>query len=59
MSEKKIGPREAQLRAMREARVEANKKMMDNAFKANKAETRKGGKVQVQFKPSKRSGRGR
>jgi hypothetical protein len=44
---------------MREARVEANKKMMDNAFKQKKTETRKGGKVVVQFKPSKRSGRGR
>lgn len=57
MSEKKPGPREQQLREMREARVEANKRLMDKTFKQQTPKTKTGKKVVVQFK--KKSGRGR
>ena len=51
----KTGPKEAELRAMREARVAANKQMID---KAAKIKAKGIGKV-ANIKAAKRSGRGR
>jgi hypothetical protein len=49
----KVGPREQQLREMREAKIEANKREIAKAMKS-----KPGKKVVVQFKGKKR-GRGR
>ena len=50
MAEKTMGPREQQLREMREARVEKNKKLIDRKVKPGKV---------TNIKTVKRSGRGR
>jgi hypothetical protein len=54
----KVGPREQQLREMREARVEQNKKLMEKTFsKSPKPKVGKS-KVVVQFKTKRgRTGR--
>lgn len=57
MSDKKIGPREQQLREIREKRVEENKRKIDNSVRKVKGKAL-GTKV-VSFKASKRGGRGR
>jgi hypothetical protein len=53
MTTNKIGPKEAGLRALREARVAANKRLIDKEVKAKRV-----GKV-VNIKAAKRGGRGR
>jgi hypothetical protein len=62
MAESKIGEKEAQLRAMREARVAKNKVLIDKTFKPKAVKDIKPprGKKVVSFKNrSKSSGRGR
>jgi hypothetical protein len=56
MAEKTMGPREAQLRAMREANVEKNKKLIDKSV--TKMKVKAIGKVS-NVKAAKRGGRGR
>ena len=56
MADKTPGPREAQLRAMREANVEKNKKLIDKSVAKVKGKAI--GKV-VNVKAAKRGGRGR
>jgi hypothetical protein len=52
----KIGPKETELRALREARVAANKQLIDKS--ATKVKAKAIGKV-VNIKAAKRGGRGR
>jgi hypothetical protein len=56
MAEKKIGPREQQLRTMRALEAEHNKQLIDRA--ARKMKMKAIGKV-VSIKVGKRGGRGR
>jgi hypothetical protein len=57
-SKSKVGPREQQLREMREARVEQNKKLMDRTFAKAPTTLPKGKKkVVVQIKKRGRTGR--
>jgi hypothetical protein len=55
MAENKMGPKEAQMRALREARVEQNKRLIDKAAKIKA----KGIARVVSIKTSKTGGRGR
>jgi hypothetical protein len=56
MADKTLGPKEAQLRAQREARIEHNKRLMETT--AVKAKGKVIGRV-VKFKAKKPGGRGR
>ena len=56
MAESKIGPKQAQLQALKQQRMERNKTLIDKV--TTKAKAKPGGKV-VNIKAAKRGGRGR
>jgi hypothetical protein len=58
MSEKKMGPREAQLREWRENRVKENKQLIDRAALTKVKAKAVGGKL-TNMKAGKRGGRGK